>query len=115
MLEVIRNRNENLGFHHFSQQACEVSQFMKNFSEAVQEKNQEEASTYYADEMEPIPFPLDAQWIDETIVVDDHLATFSCALSPRETTAQRLTCVLDKSEGYWQIIFGEIKDNTSNH
>lgn len=115
MLEVIKSQTQNLGFHHSSQQACEVNQFMQNFYEAVRENNAEEISTYYSDEMESFDFPLKADWRDETIVVDDHLATFSCTLRTSDNGEQKLKCVLDKSEGYWQIIFGEIKNSNSSH
>jgi hypothetical protein len=120
MLEVIKTHNQAGGFNRMSHQAYEVSQFMKNFSEAVHEGNTEEIATYYADDMEPFEFPLNAEWIDETIFVDDHLATFSCCLRSADgasgTTMPQLTCVLDKSEGYWQIIHGEIqKSDNCNH
>ena len=115
MLEIIRTQSRALEINQVSQPACEVSQFMKNFFEATHEGNPEEISTYYADEMEPFSFPFNADWIDETLLVDDHLATFSCILRTSDSDEQRLTCVLDKSEGYWQIIHGEIRNESRRH
>ena len=112
MLEVIRSKNQSIGANQFSQQACEVSQFMKNFFDAVREGNQEEVSTYYADDMEELNFPLRAIISDELFLVDDHLATFGGTLYTAVGARLQLTCVLDKSEGYGQIIHGEIQNDS---
>jgi hypothetical protein len=109
MLEFIKSQNPTpTGFYHISQAGCEVTQFMRNFFEAVQGGNYEEISTYYSDEMINFNFPLSAKVNDESIVVDDHLATFRCSFSAPEYEGQELKFVLDKSEGYWQIIHGEL-------
>jgi hemerythrin-like domain-containing protein len=115
MLEMIRTENQTSGINQISQPACEVSQFIKNFSDAVHEGNSEEISSYFSDEMKPVEFSQNAQWTDETILIDDHVATFSCTLQSRARSEQRLTCVLDKSEGYWQIIHAEVRDDNRNH
>ena len=114
MLEMSRTQIQNVNPCHMSQPSYEVLQFMRNFYEAVHEGNPEEISSYYADEMEPFNFPLNAEWTDETLLVEDHLATFSCTLQACANTEIRLTCVLDKSEGYWQIIHGEIHQDAPN-
>ncbi len=115
MLEIIKTQNQSVDLNQISEQAYEVSQFMKNFSEAVHSGNEEEISSYYADDMEPFNFPLNADWMDETILVDDHLATFSCSLRSSGDSLKQLCCVLDKSEGYWQIIHGEFENENCRH
>ena len=115
MLEVISSQNQLTDTNQVSQQACEVTQFMKNFFAAAGDKNLEEVATYYSDDMEPLDFPLNASVSDELILVDDHLATFGATLYTAASAKLQITCVLDKSEGYWQIIHGEIHNDSFNH
>ncbi len=115
MLEIIRSENQSIDANRVSQQGCEVSQFMKNFFDAVREGNQDEVSTYYVDDTKELNFPLHAIISDELILVDDHLATFGGTLYTAVGAQLRLTCVLDKSEGYWQIIHGEIQNDSLSH
>lgn len=115
MLEVIRTQTQAMPLFPISQPACEVSRFMKNFFEAAHGGNAEEVATYFSDEMEALDFPLYANWSNETLSVDDQLATFSCTLTTEESPQFKLNCVLDKSEGYWQIIHGEVQSNNSRH
>lgn len=115
MLEMIKTQDLAQQLNQISQPGCEVSRFMKNFSQAAHEGNPEEIASYFADDMEAFEFPLDAEWTDETILVDDHVATFSCSLRQGANVEQRLTCVLDKSEGYWQIIHGEVCNENHKH
>ena len=115
MLEIVRTQTQSLPQIHISQPACEASQFMKNFFEAARGGNLEEVATYFSDEMEALEFPLNANWSDERLMVEDQLATFSCSLSDGVNPDLRLKCVLDKSEGYWQIIHGEVVNNNLSH
>jgi hypothetical protein len=115
MLEIIKSESRTTGFNRVSQPACEVSQFMKNFFEALSEGNVDEVNTYFSDEMEPINIPLTADFVDQTLVVDDHIAAFSCCLLNGANSSEKLTCVLDKSEGYWQIIHAAIVNENGTH
>ncbi len=115
MLEVIRVQSQAANLDQISHPAYEVSQFMKNFSEAVHAGNPVEAYTYYADEAKPLNISADAKWINETILVDDQIAAFSCFLQTSASTVQQLNCVLDKSEGYWQILHGKIQNHYRGH
>lgn len=114
MIEAINTETYASIANPVSQPGCEVSHFMKNFFEATQSGNAEETSTFYADDMEPFSFPLNAERTNENLLVDDHLATFSCSLLKGATTL-RMTCVLDKSAGYWQIIHGDIRNGEHDH
>lgn len=80
MLEIIRVQNQVVSLDQMSHPAYEVSQFMKNFSEAVHAGNSAEAYIYYANEAKPLNISPDAKWIDETILVDNQIAAFSCFL-----------------------------------
>lgn len=111
MIEMIGLQNEEIKNRAASPASCEVSHFIKNFHEAVMGKNSIEIATYFSDEMESFYFPLDAIWTAENIVVGDHLATFNCTLKLETNVNLRMTCVLDKSEGYWQIIHGELHND----
>lgn len=115
MMEMIKTQTAVMSLNPISQPACEVIQFMRNFTEAVHDGNIEEIETYYADEMESFNLPLNADWSDDTLVVDDHLATYTCKIQEGSHSDLKLTFVLDKSEGYWQIIHGEIKDCSHKH
>lgn len=116
MLEVINPlKSKMIDSNSGSLSAREVSQFMKNFFEALKSGNTEEVETYYADEMNPISLPSNTQWHDKTILVDDHLATFACALESDRHSRRNLLFVLDKSEGFWQIIHGEIQTHFHSH
>ncbi len=115
MLETIRVQNQSGNMDQKSNPAFEVSQFMKNFSEAVHTGNPKEIFTYYADEARPLNISTDAKWIDETILVDEQIAAFSCFLQTSESTVQQLSCVLDKSEGYWQILHGKVQNDYRGH
>jgi ketosteroid isomerase-like protein len=101
----------------------EVHHFMKNYAGAVRGGNLEEILSYYSDDIEAFAcpkihyatefsFPVGYQFIAEKIFADGKLATFSalvCISGKSKRTFQpleswyRLTCVLEKSQGYWQI------------
>lgn len=115
MLEIIKTESQAMNLNTLSQPAYEVHQFMENFFEAVHEGSSQEIETYYADEMESFKVPRNAKWTDRTLIADDHLATFSCSLTFNIKTALRLSCVLDKSEGYWQIIHGKVESAEHCH
>ncbi len=115
MLEVSGSQNQATRTNQVSQQVCEVSQFMKNFFGAASDGNFEEVATYYSDDMKPFNFPLNARVSDELILVDDHLATFGATLHTAASAKLQIICMLDKSEGYWQIIHGEIYNDSLNH
>lgn len=121
MMEVIKSEtqmNSTLNNTKLSSTPVfEATQFMKNFIEALQNGNSEEIASYYADEADYIALapPANVEWTDESLFVEDHIATFKCCLRAGAEGEQSFTCVLDKSEGYWQIIHCEIKDTVSYH
>ncbi len=115
MLDIIRTQNRSKNFNRITQHGCEVKKFMKNFFDAVAESSQEEIETYYADEMTPLNFPMHVRCSNETIIADDHIATYSCSIRQTENTDELFVCVLDKSEGYWQIISGQIQNEIQHH
>lgn len=115
MLEVISSQNQLTDTNQVSLQACEVTRFMKNFFAAASDENLEEVVTYYSDDMEPLNFPLNVSVSDELILIDGHLATFGATLYTATSAKLQIVCVLDKSEGYWQIIHGEIYNDSLNH
>jgi ketosteroid isomerase-like protein len=102
----------------------EVHQFMKNYAGAVRGGNLEEILSYYSDDIEAFDcpkihyaseysFPVSYQFIAEKIFANGKLATFSalvCVTGKSKRTLRpleswyRLTCVLEKSQGYWQIV-----------
>ncbi len=101
----------------------EVQQFMKNYAEAVRGGNLEEILSYYSDDIEAFDcpkihyasefnFPVVYQFVGQKVFADKKLATFSSLVCITGTAKQtdeeieswfRLTCVLEKSQGYWQI------------
>lgn len=112
MIEILRRQNEAVNPNHVSQPSQEVSRFMENYFDAVHSGNIEEVNTYYANTMEPMVLPMYLEHTDQAIVVDDYLATYSCNI---KGTRMHLTYILDKSEGYWQIIQGEIQGANTHH
>ena len=115
MLEIIRPETQAMNSNTISQTAYEVNQFMENYFESIHDGSLEEIATYYTDDIEPFKVPRNAKQTDKVLIADEHLATFSCALRSNVKTALRLTCVLDKSEGYWQIIHGKVESAESTH
>ena len=115
MLEIIKTESQAMNPDTISHPAYEVYQFMENFFEAVHKGSSPEIETYFSDEIEPFKVPRNAKWTDRTLIADDNLATFSCALKFNIQTALRMTCVLDKSEGHWQIIHGKIESTEHSH
>jgi ketosteroid isomerase-like protein len=75
---------------------------------------------YYSSEFE---FPVMYEFIDEKIFVNGPLASFYCLVhmkgtfkeSKKETAAWlRLTCILEKTKGYWQIVHDHVSVPVDN-
>lgn len=106
----------------------EISQFMKNFAQALCGGNPEEISTYYADGAQIADLPslmpiidvndvsqanFNPLFLNQKISAEERFGVYSALICLRGLEARDysdnggwhlLTCVLDKTEGYWEIV-----------